>query len=144
MMFEYRVVNPRDIKTKVDMFKTFNHAIVKSGTSSHELTAAYVPMIVGYKLNPITYYIAKYLFKIHSRIKFASITHLLLNKEAIPEYIQDNCTAENLCSGLMKLYNADFCKQQCKQYKVALQRLSVKSSTPSKLAAKELLKLANT
>ncbi|MBP9792178.1 MAG: lipid-A-disaccharide synthase [Rickettsiales bacterium] len=125
---------------RIKLLKSFDAAIVKSGTSSLELTFASVPMLVAYKVNFITSLIVKYVFQILKNLRFASLTNILLNKEVIPEYIQENCVADKISAGLKKLFFPKFISKQHKDYKKILRILSNKDNIlPSKKAAAIIL-----
>lgn len=127
-------------KNRIIFFKAFDAAIVKSGTSSLELTFANVPMIVIYKMHLLSFLIVKYYFRIFKRLKFASLTNILLNKEVIPEYIQDNCTSTNLSQGLHKIFDKDFARKQKTGYSKTVKLLSRKDGVlPSEKAAQLIL-----
>ena len=85
-----------------DRLKSFalaDVALAKSGTNTLEIAASGTPMIVGYKLNNLTYMLLKILIK----VKYASIINIIPNKEIIPEYIQNNFTADNVFKALNEL-----------------------------------------
>lgn len=84
---------------KFDAFAAATAALSKSGTSTLELALAGVPMIVAYRVNPITAAIARRVIK----VRYASILNLLANRAVLPEYIQENCTAGKLAAGLLPL-----------------------------------------
>lgn len=128
-------------KDRTHTLKSFDAAIVKSGTSSLELTFAKVPMIVAYKMHFITFLIVKYYFKLFKKLNFASISNILLKKEAIPEYIQNNCTPDNITTGLKLLFDKKFTKNQVNEYEKAINLLSTPDKTsPSEKAAQLILK----
>jgi len=138
--FEYKVVLVQGQQEKLDMMASFYGALVKSGTSSLELVFAKVPMIVAYKMHWLTAFIGGKIFRILDRIKFVSIANLVLNKEVIPEFLQDKCMPESLSSGLQNIFKPDFRKGQIKEYEVVIKTLSgsVKIK-PSQKAADEVL-----
>lgn len=74
-------------------------AIVTSGTATLETALLGVPMVVVYKGNPLSFSIAKRLVK----VKFISLVNLILEKEAVPELIQSQCSVENLNFWIRKL-----------------------------------------
>lgn len=143
MNFEFMTAQPKNIAEKIDMFRAFDHAMVKSGTSSHELVFANISMIVAYKLSTLSYLIAKYFYKIQKKIKFITIANILMNKEIVPEYVQEKCTPEDLCEGLIKLYDKQFCAQQLKEYESVRSALkSNNNKLPSQNAAQLIVELA--
>jgi lipid-A-disaccharide synthase len=90
------MVAPNSIKTivldnekdKLASYKAASAAIVKSGTGSLEVALAGCPMVIGYKVNYISYRIIKSLVK----IKYANLINLILDEEIIPEFLQNYCT----------------------------------------------------
>ena len=139
-----KVINVFELNTKqrIELIKSFDAALVKSGTSSLELTFAKIPMIVAYKMHPMSYLILKYYFKILKNIKFASLTNIILEKEVIPEYIQDNCTVEKISNSIKHLFNKSFAKKQTTEYLKVIQMLSNKDKMlPSTKAALAILGL---
>jgi lipid-A-disaccharide synthase len=61
-------------------------AIMSSGTMSLKCALAGLPSIIIYKANPITFFIGRKLVN----IKYLGMANILLNEEAIPEFIQNN------------------------------------------------------
>lgn len=93
----------RDVAEKYDAFAAARESggvgLIKSGTSSLEVSLAGVPMAVGYRVNPVTAEIVRRIIK----VRFASIVNLLADAEVIPEYIQENCTPGKLSAELVRL-----------------------------------------
>jgi lipid-A-disaccharide synthase len=89
----------RDIAEKYDAFAAAEAGIIKSGTSSLEVAMAGVPMVVGYRVNPITAAIVRRLVK----VQYVSIVNLLAKRSIIPELLQQDCTPEKLSTELVRL-----------------------------------------
>jgi lipid-A-disaccharide synthase len=89
----------REPAEKYDAFAAAEAGIIKSGTSSLEVALAGVPMVVGYKVNPLTAFIVRRLVK----VEYASIVNLLAKRAVIPELIQQDCTPARLSAELVKL-----------------------------------------
>lgn len=87
-----------DENEKYDAFAASNAALAASGTVSLELAMAKVPMVIGYTMGKLTDNIAKKLVK----VKYASLINILEDKPLIPEFIAEDCTAENLYNQLNK------------------------------------------
>ena len=139
---QYRVVFVSDEKEKIDMMKSFYAGLVKSGTSSLEMTFAKVPMIVAYKVSGFTQAIAKYIFRIYQNIKYVSLTNLVLGKEVIPELLQSKCTSQKLSAELKKIVDPNFRKAQISGYEEVIEILRGKNlGKPSENAAREIIKL---
>lgn len=87
----------RTLEDKHDAFAAAAGGLIKSGTSSLEVAMAGVPMVVGYRVNPITAMIARRLIE----VRYASIVNLLADREIIPEFIQEHCAPELLAPALL-------------------------------------------
>lgn len=74
-------------------------AVVTSGTATLETALFYVPEVVCYKGNPISYFIAKKLIK----VKYISLVNLIMNKAVVKELIQNDLTAENISVELRQI-----------------------------------------
>ncbi|WP_338662223.1 lipid-A-disaccharide synthase [Pararoseomonas sp. SCSIO 73927] len=89
----------RDVAEKHDAYAAARVGLIKSGTSSLEVALAGVPMVVGYKVNPVTAAIVRRLVK----VKYASIVNLLAEAPVIPEFIQQDCRPEALAARMEAL-----------------------------------------
>jgi len=69
-----------DTEGKHDAFAASDAALTKSGTSTLELALANVPMLVTYRINPLSHQIVKRVVK----VKYASILNLLLESACDP------------------------------------------------------------
>ena len=74
--------------------------LLASGTAALEAMLLKKPMVVAYKLSPITYWIAKWLVKIEN----VSLPNLLAKKTLVPEYIQHEATPENLGQAVLSYF----------------------------------------
>lgn len=77
--------------------------LLASGTAALECMLAKSPMVVGYRLKPFTFWLAKRLVK----TKYVSLPNLLAKKEIVREFIQEECTPENLSQALIPLLQPD-------------------------------------
>ena len=77
--------------------------LLASGTAALEAMLAKAPMVVAYKVKPITYMIAKSL----SSVKYTSLPNLIADKEVVKELSQHDCTAENIVAELERLIERD-------------------------------------
>lgn len=91
-----------DESDKLDVMAASHAALACSGTVTTQLASAGVPTIVGYRLNALTYFIAKCLFK----PSFISIVNIAADKALMPEFIQSDVTAAKL-AGALNLYVSD-------------------------------------
>ena len=74
-------------------------AVVTSGTATLETALLYVPEVVCYKGNPISYLIAKNLIK----VKYISLVNLIMDKPVLKELIQNDLTPDNISEELKLL-----------------------------------------
>ena len=74
-------------------------ALVTSGTATLETALFYVPEVVCYKGNKISYLIAKNLFKVN----YISLVNLIMDKPVVKELIQNDLTPENVEAELKQL-----------------------------------------
>lgn len=89
----------RGVEEKHDAFAAAEAGLIKSGTSSLEVALAGVPMVVGYRVNPVTAAIARRLIK----VRYASIVNLLADAPVIPELLQGDCRPDRLAGVLERL-----------------------------------------
>jgi lipid-A-disaccharide synthase len=80
-------------------FRIARAALAKSGTSTLELALAGIPMVAAYTVTLIEELIARAFVTAPSAI----LTNLILGENVVPEFLQRDCTVENLSSTLVKL-----------------------------------------
>lgn len=74
-------------------------ALAASGTVSLELAAAGTPMVIAYRLNPISALIARRLV----RIDTATLVNLVTETRTVPEFLQQDCVPERLAPEVARL-----------------------------------------
>jgi lipid-A-disaccharide synthase len=79
-------------ENRYDMMAACAVVIAASGTVTLELAILRVPMVVAYKLSPLTYRLAKLMVKLHH----FSLPNLIAGERAVPELLQEEVTAERL------------------------------------------------
>ena len=82
-----------------DLLKNAEMAIVTSGTATLETALFRVPQVVVYRVNILSYWIAKMLVK----IKFISLVNLIAGKQVVTELIQDEFNPANIRNEMEKL-----------------------------------------
>ncbi len=99
----FEIISPTDLG-----FEEFQHqksllmhgaelAIATSGTVSFELSWADTPAIVGYQTGKIT----QFFFKRMAKVKWASLTNILCDREIIPELLFNDFTPDNLADAAL-------------------------------------------
>ncbi|MFV5464190.1 lipid-A-disaccharide synthase, partial [Acinetobacter sp. 207] len=83
-----------------------------SGTATLEAMLLHRPMVTFYKLNRITYWIAKLLVK----IPYYSLPNIIAGKKVIQELIQDDATPERLAAEIEKLIYIETAQIQVMQH----------------------------
>jgi lipid-A-disaccharide synthase len=78
-------------------------AIVTSGTATLETGLFKVPQIVVYKINPISYWPAKFVIK----VPFISLVNLIAGKEVVKEMIQKSANPDNVSNELDRILKDD-------------------------------------
>jgi lipid-A-disaccharide synthase len=80
-------------------FRSARAALAASGTVTLELALAGVPMVAGYKMNPMEFAIARRVVRLTSVL----LPSIILNRMVVPEFLQHMCTADNLTDALTPL-----------------------------------------
>lgn len=125
-----------DFVEKKDAFAAASLALSKSGTITLELAAAGVPMIVSYKVHPVSAWILRRMIK----IPYASLVNIAVKKEIVPEFIQERCTAPLLSQALVTLTSTDASSTQRKACSEAIRVLRGDTkASPDSLAAQAVL-----
>jgi lipid-A-disaccharide synthase len=74
-------------------------AAVTSGTATLETAVVGTPMVVFYKISPITFLIGKAL----TSVRFVSLVNILSGKEVVKELLQDEANADTIFSELTRI-----------------------------------------
>lgn len=74
-------------------------AVVTSGTATLETALFYVPEVICYKGNPISYLIAKNLIN----VKYICLVNLIMDRPVVKELIQNDLTPDNIADELRLL-----------------------------------------
>ena len=82
---------------------TAEATLLASGTAALEAMLCKSPMVVGYRMKPFTYFLAKRLVK----TKYVSLPNLLADEMLVPELIQEDCNPTNLAEKLSLYLSED-------------------------------------
>ena len=73
--------------------------LAKSGTTTLEAALADIPMVVAYKVHPVTYR----MFQRLRTVRWVSLVNLVANREVVPELLQERAEADALAEALAPL-----------------------------------------
>lgn len=96
---------------RYNMMAACDAVVTASGTVTLELAILEVPMIVVYKLAPLTYQLGKRLVK----VDFFSLVNLIAGYAAVPELLQHEVTAERIAAELSAMTRIPVRKQTMKK-----------------------------
>jgi len=127
-----------DEDEKADAFASMDVAMACSGTVTTEIGLAGVPFCVGYRLDGLTFFIARnFLLK----SKFVTLINVAADNEIAPEYLQGDLNAQNISNYILKtLSEPNKRLAQIKAQNLALEKMGRGSDTTAVRAANLLLK----
>jgi len=85
------------------VFAAADAGICKSGTTTLEAAIADVPMVITYRVHPISSFIALRVM----RVPWVGLVNLVAGYEVAPELLQRRATADSLADGVLPLLDAD-------------------------------------
>lgn len=74
-------------------------ALLASGTATLEAMLCKCPMVVGYRISPLTYSLVKTLHLVKTN-RYA-LPNILAGQSLVPELIQSDCTADRLSAEIL-------------------------------------------
>ena len=92
---EVRVVR----ENRYDLMGACSAVMAASGTVSLELAILNVPMVISYRVSPLTYFLGRRLIK----VQYASLVNLVADREVVPELLQDEAVPEKIADATMRL-----------------------------------------
>jgi lipid-A-disaccharide synthase len=121
----FKQCNPTyiDPSKRFDAFKKAGFALATSGTVGLELAVAQCPHIVAYKVNSLTYQVARHMIK----TPYAHLVNIMEGQELVPEFMQNKCSVDNILNGLNTMQKQDF----------TLIRDKLSGETPSKTPSQQ-------
>jgi len=125
-------------KEKFDAFAAADIALAASGTVALELAMARTPTVIGYKVHPLSAWLVKRLIK----TPYANLINIVLDREVVPELLQENCQPELLQQALAGLLNDESAAlQQIEAANEALKQMGMDGPSPSGRAADAILSI---
>jgi lipid-A-disaccharide synthase len=113
-------------------------ALACSGTVSTELALAGCPMIIAYRLDPLTYWLVMRVVT----VDYATLFNIAAGEEIAPELIQKDCTGPALARAVAeRLDDPELRARQVERQFEALDRMGRGGPDPSERAAEVILEL---
>jgi len=84
-----------------DVFRQSRMLMAASGTVTLEAALYGIPMVIVYKVSPLSYWLGKRLIK----VKHIGIVNLIAQKELLPELIQDNASPQTIAETVTAMIN---------------------------------------
>jgi lipid-A-disaccharide synthase len=129
------VQRPED---KYDAFAASRAALAASGTVALELAMARLPMVVGYRLNPLTEKLLDRVLK----VKQVNLVNLLLGETLVPELLGPDCTPQRAAAALAELIGDERVRSRHREgYDRAMRCLDTGGISPSLRAADRILEI---
>lgn len=107
-----------------------DEVLVASGTATLECALLKRPMVITYRLNPLTWR----MMKRKSYLPYFGLPNILCGRFVVPELIQQDATAENLAQALLNLLNDKDAVAQLERTFTELHR-TLRQDTAQKAAA---------
>ncbi len=107
-------------KKPYDVIECCDAIMTTSGTASLEIALLGVPMVIAYKLSPLTYWLGRHLVK----TPYIGLPNIILGKRAIQELIQSDASAINLATEIIKILSDEaYAGQICEDLRQVKQKL---------------------
>jgi len=122
---------------KLSAMQASDVALACSGTVTTELALAGCAMVIAYQVEWLTYFIFKHL----SPLKHITLFNILAGKAVAPEFVQKNCTAENLAQAVSARFeDVGLRAQQVAEQFSALDLMGRGQKPPAELAAQAVIR----
>lgn len=116
-----------------DVMNSCDTLIIASGSATLEAGILGCPMVIVYKLNPLTHWLARLLIK----IPLVGLVNIVAGEEVVPELIQHKVTAENISSEVLAILRTPE-KEQAVRERLLKIRKSLGEPGVMKLVAKRI------
>jgi lipid-A-disaccharide synthase len=127
-----------DTAEKWAAFRTARAALAKSGTVTLELALSGVPTVAAYKVALFDEAIARIAIKVPSVI----LTNLVIGENVVPEFLQRDCTPQNLANALVPLLADSPERRRQVEAFAGLDAIMEAGMAPSKRAAEIVMSYA--
>lgn len=92
-----------------DVIQCCDAVMTTSGTASLEIALLGVPMLIAYRLSPLTYWLGRQLVK----IPFIGLPNIIAGRSIVKELIQHEASAENMALEIERLLNDQDYRADC-------------------------------
>jgi lipid-A-disaccharide synthase len=114
-------------------FAAADVAIAASGTVSLELAANHVPMVIAYRMNPLTHFLTSRALLTDT----VTLVNLVSDTRVVPEFLGPRCTPDLIAPALLALLQNP--QAQDAAMAVTMQRLGLGGEAPGLRAARSVL-----
>ncbi|WP_411288176.1 lipid-A-disaccharide synthase [Phenylobacterium sp.] len=123
---------------KRDAMRAATVALACSGTVTTELALAGCPMVIGYRLGPVTHAILRRLI----RTRYITLFNIAAQAFVAPELVQAECTGKRLAGELaLRLDDVELRRRQVAAQFAALDAMGRGGPDPSEAAAEAILQI---
>jgi lipid-A-disaccharide synthase len=133
-----RPIVVRDASDKYDAFAASRAAVAASGSVALELALARLPMVVGYRLNPLTEALLDRVLKVRQ----VNLVNLILGEPLVDELLRRDCAPDRLAAAVVPLLRDERVRAAHQAgYDEAMRRLGRGGVSPSLRAADKVLEI---
>jgi lipid-A-disaccharide synthase len=122
-----------DPARKRGAFAAADVAIAASGTVSLELAANHLPMVIAYRMHPVTFWLTRRALLVDT----ATLVNLVSETRTVPEFLGPACLPEAIASAVLQLLADRHAQDQART--LTMQRLGLGGEAPGLRAARSVL-----
>jgi lipid-A-disaccharide synthase len=123
---------------KYDAFAASRAALAASGSVALELAMAQLPMVVAYRLNPLTEALLDRILKVRQ----VNLVNLILGQPLVDELLRERCAPDRLAAAVVRLIRDERVRAAHRAgYHEAMRRLGAAGVSPSLRAADKVLEI---
>ncbi len=127
-------------REKYDAVAAAGAALAASGTVALELAMSGAPTVIGYRVHPVTAVILRRMVTVRN----FSLVNILLDREIIPEFFQEECRGDRLSDAVSRLLrDPSAAAEQRRAMEEAIAMLSPPQGLPSDAAADVVLSVVH-
>jgi lipid-A-disaccharide synthase len=116
-------------------FRVARAALAKSGTVTLELALAGVPMVTAYRVGAVEAWILQRAIRVQSVI----LANLVIGENVVPEYLQQDCTAEKLSRALAEVLEDSPLRQRQLQAFAGIDQIMATGRQPPSVRAADIV-----